>query len=128
MGELAAVLSLPWPSMAGDSPSPAGPEECVSETKRRVWYCAFTMASTGLQVVRGTDRLGAGLSARMRMDEIDPTNGIFGNHDLIRIAVARDHKQATPPTGVLLEAAPPTWGCRFRVSVIDQTAAGTAAA
>ena len=31
--------------------------------------------------------------------EIDPTNGIFGNRDLIRIAVARDHKQATPLTG-----------------------------
>lgn len=31
--------------------------------------------------------------------EIDPTNGIFGNRDLIRVAVARDHKQAAPLTG-----------------------------
>jgi transglutaminase-like putative cysteine protease len=31
--------------------------------------------------------------------EMDPTNGIFGNRDLIRIAVTRDHKQATPLSG-----------------------------
>ncbi len=31
--------------------------------------------------------------------EMDPTNGIFGNRDLIRIAVARDHKQASPLSG-----------------------------
>lgn len=31
--------------------------------------------------------------------EMDPTNGIFGNRDLIRIAVARDHTQATPLSG-----------------------------
>lgn len=31
--------------------------------------------------------------------EMDPTNGIFGNRDLIRIAVARDHRQAMPLSG-----------------------------
>jgi transglutaminase-like putative cysteine protease len=31
--------------------------------------------------------------------ELDPTNGIFGNRDLIRIAVARDHRQALPLSG-----------------------------
>jgi transglutaminase-like putative cysteine protease len=31
--------------------------------------------------------------------EVDPTNGIFGNRDLIRVAVARDHAQALPLTG-----------------------------
>ena len=31
--------------------------------------------------------------------ELDPTNGIFGNRDLIRIVVARDHRQALPLSG-----------------------------
>lgn len=31
--------------------------------------------------------------------DIDPTNGIFGNRDLITVAVARDHTQASPLTG-----------------------------
>nr|WP_255453087.1 transglutaminase family protein [Phyllobacterium sp. SYP-B3895] len=31
--------------------------------------------------------------------EFDPTNGILGNRDLIRVAVARDPRQAIPLTG-----------------------------
>jgi transglutaminase-like putative cysteine protease len=31
--------------------------------------------------------------------EFDPTNGIVGNHDLIRVAVARDPRQAVPIAG-----------------------------
>lgn len=31
--------------------------------------------------------------------ELDPTNGIIGNRDLIRVAVARDHRQALPLHG-----------------------------
>jgi transglutaminase-like putative cysteine protease len=31
--------------------------------------------------------------------EFDPTNGIIGNHDLIRVAVARDPSQAVPLSG-----------------------------
>ena len=31
--------------------------------------------------------------------EFDPTNGIVGNRDLIRVAVARDPRQAMPLTG-----------------------------
>jgi transglutaminase-like putative cysteine protease len=31
--------------------------------------------------------------------EFDPTNGIIGNRDLIRIAVARDPRQAVPLSG-----------------------------
>jgi len=31
--------------------------------------------------------------------ELDPTNGIVGNHDLIRVAVARDPRQAVPISG-----------------------------
>ena len=60
--------------------------------------------------------------------EIDPTNGIFGNRDLIRIAVARDHKQATPLTGSFIGRRAAYLGMSVSVSVIDQTAAGTAAA
>src|SRR6516225_3582773 len=31
--------------------------------------------------------------------EFDPTNGIVGNHDLVRVAVARDPRQAVPISG-----------------------------
>jgi transglutaminase-like putative cysteine protease len=31
--------------------------------------------------------------------EFDPTNGIVGNHDLIRVAVVRDPRQAVPLSG-----------------------------
>src|SRR4029079_3099931 len=31
--------------------------------------------------------------------DLDPTNGIFGNRDLIRVGVARDHAQALPLSG-----------------------------
>jgi transglutaminase-like putative cysteine protease len=31
--------------------------------------------------------------------EFDPTNGIVGNHDLIRVAVVRDPRQAVPVAG-----------------------------
>jgi transglutaminase-like putative cysteine protease len=31
--------------------------------------------------------------------EFDPTNGIVGNHDLVRVAVVRDPRQAVPVSG-----------------------------
>jgi transglutaminase-like putative cysteine protease len=37
--------------------------------------------------------------------EFDPTNGIVGNRDLVRVAVARDPRQAIPLHGVYLGAA-----------------------
>ncbi|QPF88006.1 transglutaminase family protein [Bradyrhizobium genosp. L] len=37
--------------------------------------------------------------------EFDPTNGIVGSHDLIRVAVARDPRQAIPLHGVYLGPA-----------------------
>ena len=58
--------------------------------------------------------------------EIDPTNGIFGNRDLIRIAVARHHKQASPLTGSFVGRR--ATGMWVSVSVMDQTAAGVVAA
>ena len=59
--------------------------------------------------------------------EIDPTNGIFGNRDLIRIAVARDHKQAAPLTGSFVGTRAAYQGMSVSVSVIEQ-AAGVSAA
>ncbi|NWM05834.1 transglutaminase family protein, partial [Klebsiella quasipneumoniae] len=37
--------------------------------------------------------------------EFDPTNGIVGNRDLVRVAVARDPRQAIPLHGVYLGSA-----------------------
>jgi transglutaminase-like putative cysteine protease len=37
--------------------------------------------------------------------EFDPTNGIVGNHDLVRVAVARDPRQAIPLHGFYLGSA-----------------------
>ena len=37
--------------------------------------------------------------------EFDPTNGIVGNRDLIRVAVARDPRQAIPLSGTYFGAA-----------------------
>jgi len=41
-------------------------------------------------------RLGAGLLPSAGWIEFDPTNGIVGSRDLIRVAVARDPRQAIP--------------------------------
>ena len=44
-------------------------------------------------------RLAARLSAGRRLVEFDPTNGIVGSDDLIRVAVVRDPRQAVPVSG-----------------------------
>ena len=36
--------------------------------------------------------------------ELDPTNGIVGGHNLIRVAVARDPRQAVPVAGTFFGA------------------------
>ena len=59
--------------------------------------------------------------------EIDPTNGIFGNRDLIRIAVARDHKQAAPLTGSFTGARGAYQDMSVSVSVSDQDSGASAA-
>lgn len=59
--------------------------------------------------------------------EIDPTNGIFGNRDLIRIAVARDHKQAAPLTGSYTGAKEAYLGMSVSVSVVEQVSGASAA-
>jgi transglutaminase-like putative cysteine protease len=56
--------------------------------------------------------------------EFDPTNGIIGNRDLIRIAVARDPAQAAPLTGTYFGEADDALGMEVEVQV---TSAPTAA-
>ena len=49
--------------------------------------------------------------------EFDPTNGIVGNRDLIRVAVARDPRQAVPLTGTFFGAAEDSKGMTVAVEV-----------
>jgi transglutaminase-like putative cysteine protease len=49
--------------------------------------------------------------------ELDPTNGIIGNRDLIRVAVARDPAQAIPLTGTFFGNADDELGMSVEVQV-----------
>lgn len=49
--------------------------------------------------------------------EFDPTNGIVGNRDLIRVAVARDPSQAMPLTGTYHGSAADELGISVQVNV-----------
>jgi transglutaminase-like putative cysteine protease len=49
--------------------------------------------------------------------EFDPTNGIVGNADLVRVAVVRDPRQAAPLTGAYLGAAEDFVGMEVAVDV-----------
>ena len=49
--------------------------------------------------------------------EFDPTNGIIGNRDLIRVAVARDPAQAVPLTGTFFGDAEDELGMSVEVQV-----------
>lgn len=51
--------------------------------------------------------------------EIDPTNGIFGNRDLIRVAVARHHQQVKPLSGAFIGKRSSYRGIDVSVSVLD---------
>lgn len=54
--------------------------------------------------------------------EMDPTNGIFGNRDLIRIAAARDHRQAMPLSGSFIGTSSAFLDMNVSVSVISAEA------
>jgi transglutaminase-like putative cysteine protease len=57
--------------------------------------------------------------------EFDPTNGIVGNRDLIRVAVARDPAQAIPLSGSYYGAAEDDLGISVQVNVTtDQNSEG----
>ncbi len=58
--------------------------------------------------------------------EFDPTNGIVGNRDLIRVAVARDPRQAIPLAGTYFGAATDYVGMTVAVDVREIAAAHAA--
>lgn len=60
--------------------------------------------------------------------ELDPTNGIFGNRDLIRVAVARDHKQALPLSGTFFGRRSAYQGMSVTVSVTQDDVTASCAA
>jgi transglutaminase-like putative cysteine protease len=55
--------------------------------------------------------------------EYDPTNGIVGNHDLIRVAVARDPRQAVPISGTWTGFPSDHLGMTVEVEVTAETEA-----
>jgi transglutaminase-like putative cysteine protease len=54
--------------------------------------------------------------------EFDPTNGIVGNHDLIRVAVAREPRQALPLSGTFTGLRSDSIGMKVDIDVIAQAA------
>ncbi|TMK18005.1 MAG: transglutaminase family protein, partial [Alphaproteobacteria bacterium] len=56
--------------------------------------------------------------------EFDPTNGIIGNRDLIRVAVARDPNQAIPLSGTYAGSPDDDLGMKVQVNVICEAVAG----
>jgi transglutaminase-like putative cysteine protease len=59
--------------------------------------------------------------------EFDPTNGVVGNRDLIRVAVARDPRQATPLTGTWFGRPEASLGMSVEVLVRRVAEVGTGA-
>jgi transglutaminase-like putative cysteine protease len=51
--------------------------------------------------------------------EFDPTNGIIGTRDLIRVAVARDPRQAVPLHGAYLGSADAFVGMEVSINVVS---------
>jgi len=56
--------------------------------------------------------------------EFDPTNGIVGNRDLIRVGVARDPRQAIPLSGTYAGTKDDPMGMTVQVNVTTADAAG----
>jgi hypothetical protein len=54
--------------------------------------------------------------------EFDPTNGIVGSHDLIRVAVARDPAQAVPLWGTWTGFPSDSLGLTVEVQVTSEAA------
>jgi transglutaminase-like putative cysteine protease len=57
--------------------------------------------------------------------ELDPTNGIVGNRDLIRVAVVRDPRQAVPLAGTFTGFPSDAAGMHVEVSVVAEPQAET---
>jgi transglutaminase-like putative cysteine protease len=60
--------------------------------------------------------------------DFDPANGVVGNRDLIRVAVARDPRQAMPLTGIWYGGAEASLGMSVEVIVRRADEVGTGAA
>ena len=58
--------------------------------------------------------------------EFDPTNGIVGSHDLIRVAVVRDPRQAVPVSGTWTGFPSDALGMTVEVEVTTETATSPA--
>jgi transglutaminase-like putative cysteine protease len=58
--------------------------------------------------------------------EFDPTNGIVGNRDLIRVAVARDPIQAVPIWGTFAGSASDSLGMTVDVEITSESAHASA--
>jgi transglutaminase-like putative cysteine protease len=58
--------------------------------------------------------------------EFDPTNGVVGGHDLIRVAVVRDPRQAVPVSGTWTGFPSDSLGMTVEVEVTAETATSTA--
>jgi transglutaminase-like putative cysteine protease len=56
--------------------------------------------------------------------EFDPTNGIVGNHDLVRVAVVRDPRQAVPISGSWTGFPSDHLGMTIEVEVTAEREAG----
>ncbi|WP_291298253.1 transglutaminase family protein [Elioraea sp.] len=86
---------------------------------------AARFVSGYLHVPRGGSRLGGGAThAWLRVYlpgagwvELDPTNGIIGNRDLIRVAVARDHRHVLPLHGTWIGFPSDSLGMTVEVDV-----------
>ena len=68
-------------------------------------------------------RLVPGLSAGRRLGGVRSTNGIIGNRDLIRVAVARDPSQAVPLSGTYAGSPDDELGMKVQVNVEAETQA-----
>ena len=58
--------------------------------------------------------------------EFDPTNGIVGTHDLVRVAMARDPRQAIPLHGTYLGSADAFVGMDVSINVVSAEASAEA--
>ena len=55
--------------------------------------------------------------------EFDPTNGIVGSRDLVRVAVARDPRQAIPLHGTYLGSADTFIAMEVAIKVVSEAEA-----
>ena len=69
----------------------------------------------------------SGLFAGAGWVDFDPTNGVVGNRDLVRVAVARDPRQAMPLTGAWYGPVEASLGMSVGVIVRRADEVGTGA-